>query len=273
MESKPLVTAIIPTQNRSDLLEQAINSVLEQTWENLEIIVVDDASDDETPQLLEKLSANHLTLRVIRNESSKQAAASRNIAIKHAYGEFITGLDDDDIWRPGRVEQMMGEFSEGYSAVCSYDRMVMGGKEVVWKKPSIITLDDLLYYNQVGNQVLTKKEYLDKVGGYDENLPSAQDYDLWIRLVQKYGPIRTAPYTLQVVNMDDDRDRITTSENKMEGYYRCFEKHKKWMTKGHKKYQQYRLKMADGERVSWFDLFRSVPSKLYVKEITRKLFL
>ncbi len=271
--SQPLVTAIIPTHNRAELLKRAINSVLKQTWENLEIVVVDDASEDETPLLLEKLAAEHSHIRVIRNEKTKKAAASRNIAIKHARGEFVTGLDDDDLWRPTRIERLVEEFEEGYSAVCSYDRMVMDGKEVVWRKPSMITLDDLLYYNQVGNQVLTKKAYLEQVGGYDEDLPSAQDYDLWIRLVKEFGPIRTVTQALQVVNMEEDRNRISTSGEKMKGYYRCFEKHQDWMSKKHKKYQKFRLSLAAGEHKNWLDLFRSVPPKLYVKEITRKLFL
>jgi len=273
MSQKPLVSVIIPTHNRAVLLNRAIHSVLEQTWENLEIVVVDDASNDETPALLDELAVKYSHLRVVRNEESRLAAASRNIAIRHAKGEYVTGLDDDDYWRPTRIERLMEEFEEGLAAVCSYDKMVMNGKEVVWRKPTMITLDDLLYYNQVGNQVLTKKEYLDHVGGYDENLPSAQDYDLWIRLVREFGPIQTVTSPLQVVNMEEDRDRITNSDNKMEGYRMCFEKHQKWMSPKHKTYQQYRMKMAAGENVNWIDLFRSVPVKLYLKEITRKLFL
>lgn len=273
MSKQPLVTAFIPTHNRVELLERALNSVLEQTWENLEIVVVDDASEDETPELLKKLSEEHDFLKVIRNTSPKKAAASRNIAIKAAKGEFITGLDDDDYWLPERVEYLMGKFEEVFSAVCSYDRMVMDGREVVWKKPSKITLDDLLYYNMVGNQVLTKKEYLQDLGGYDEELPSAQDYDLWIRLVQEFGPIRTVIRPLQVVNMEENRGRITTSDNKMKGYLKCYEKHEQKMNSSHKKYQKYRLKMAADEKVSWVDLILSVPPRLYVKEITRKMFL
>lgn len=273
MPKQSLVTAFIPTHNRSDLLERAVGSVLEQTWDPLEIIIVDDASDDETPDLLEELLGKYNNIRVIRNETSKGAAVSRNMAIRQAKGEYITGLDDDDYWRPTRIERLMEEFEEGFSAVCSYDRMVMNGREVIWKKPTMITLDDLLYYNRVGNQVLTKKEYLDHLGGFDETLPSAQDYDLWIRLVREYGPIRTVTSPLQVVNMEEDRDRITTSDKKMEGYQQCYKKHEKWMSRKHKKYQKYRLKMAGDEPVSWLDLFRSVPPGLYVKEITRKLFL
>lgn len=273
VENPPLVSIIIPTHNRKERLKRAVNSVLDQTWRPIEIVVVDDASDDDTPEYLESLQNEHRSVRILRNETSRGAAVSRNIAISHANGEFITGLDDDDYWRPTRIERLMEEFEEGFSAVCSYDRMVMNDRDAIWKKPTMITLDDLLYYNRVGNQVLTKKEYLEQVGGYDEELPSAQDYDLWIRLVLEFGPIRTVTQALQVVNMEDDRERITTSDKKMEGYMQCFKKHEKWMSSKHKKYQYYRLKMAAGEHVSWLDLIRSVPAGLYIKEITRKLFL
>ena len=187
-DSKPLISVIMPTHNRRELLGRAVDSVLEQTWDSLEIIIVDDASDDETPDYLKDLSDRYSNLQIVCNEVSKGAAVGRNIAIRQAKGEFITGLDDDDYWRPTRVERLMEEFEDGFSAVCSYDRMVMDEREAVWKKPTMITLDDLLYYNRVGNQVLTKKEYLEAVGGYDEDLPSAQDYDLWIRLVRSLVP-------------------------------------------------------------------------------------
>jgi len=273
VENPPLVSIIIPTHDRKELLERAVNSVLDQTWRTTEIVVVDDASDDDTPKYLESLKQQYDSVLIIRNVTCRGAAVSRNIAIRHANGEYITGLDDDDYWRPTRIERLMEEFEEGFSAVCSYDRMVMDEREAVWKKPTMITLDDLLYYNRVGNQVLTRKEYIEKVGGYDEELPSAQDYDLWIRLVLEFGPVRTVTQPLQVVNMEEDRERITTSDKKIKGYEQCFKKHEKWMSRKHKKYQAYRLKMAAEESVSWVDLFRSVPPKLYVKEITRKLFL
>lgn len=269
---QPLVSAYIPTRNRAGTLERAIRSILEQTWKNLEIVVVDDASEDETPKLLSGLAKEH-PLKIIRNEYPKGAAASRNIAIEHANGEFVAGLDDDDFWRPKRIERLMEEFDDGCSAVCSNDRMVFGEKEIVWKKKPVITLEDLLYYNQVGNQVLTKKSYIRAASGYDESLPSAQDYDLWIRLAHDYGPVKTAPHTLQVVNMSGDRESITTSKKKAEGYRACFEKHKHRMNREQKIYQEYRIKLAAGEPVSWAEMFRFVPSHLLIKEITRRLFL
>jgi glycosyltransferase involved in cell wall biosynthesis len=271
--SRPLVTAIIPTHNRAILLKRAIESVLDQTWENLEIVIVDDASGDNTPEVLKTLSDQHPNLKVLRNQESKGAAASRNIAIQNASGDFIAGLDDDDFWRPRRIELLMEEFQEGYSAVTSNDRMDFGGKEIVWKKKPVITLHDLLYYNQVGNQVLTKKEYLQQIGGYDETLQSAQDYDLWIRLAHDFGPIKTAPHTLQVVNMSEERESITTSDNQIDGYLACFEKHRDKMNSEQIKYQKYRIKVTEGQHTGWIELFKATPRHLLIKEITRKLFL
>lgn len=270
--NQPLVSAIIPTKDRCDYLEKALNSVFEQTWENIEVIVVDDASEDETRVLLKKLAKEH-PVTVLHNKTSKGAAASRNRAIEAANGEYLAGLDDDDFWRPERIKKLMNGFTEGISAVCSHDRMVFGEREIVWKKKSLITLDDLLYYNQVGNQVLTRKKFLTQVGGYDEELPSAQDYDLWIRLAKSFGPVKTVPSVLQVVHMEESRDRISNSENQLKGYYQCFEKHKSLMSESHIKYQKYRLRMVEGEPVSWFEMLRSVPPKYYIKEIIRKLFL
>ena len=276
-KEQPLVSVFIPTRNRPALLKRAIDSVLAQTWSHLEIVVVDDASDDDTQDFLSELAGNaggssNVPLTILRNETLQGAPASRNMAIAQARGEFITGLDDDDFWRPRRVEILMEAFEEGYSAVCSYDTMVVQGNERVWKKPGVIPLNDLLFYNRVGNQVLTRREYLIDVGGYDENLPSAQDYDLWIRLAERFGPVKTAPYPLQVIRMDEDRDRISNTGIQSRGYYACYKKHREKMTRTHRKYQLYRIRLEAGKKVSWTEMDRSAPPSLWVKEVIRRVF-
>lgn len=268
----PLVSAVIPTRNRSDRLRAALQSVLDQTFTDIEIIVVDDASTDDTEKTLQSLSQK-AGLRYLRNKARQGASRSRNIAIQEARGEFITGLDDDDTWHPQRVEKLLDAFQEGISAVCSFDLMVYNTRELIWKKKPQITHQDLLYYNQVGNQVLTKRDYLLNVGGFDETLPSAQDYDLWIRMTEEYGPVVTVPEPLQRVNMKSEEGRISTSEKTIEGYRACFEKHKAKMSKSQKKYQEYRLKLAAGDNPSLFEMVRAVPPSLLKKEVIRKYFL
>lgn len=262
----------MPTRNRRNFLNRAIESVLKQTWPSIELIVVDDASDDDTADLLLELQKS-TSLRVIRNDTPQGAAASRNLVITRAEGTFITGLDDDDLWMPRRVELMLKEFRDGYSGVSSDDLMDYGKRLIRWKKRKIITHRDLLYYNRAGNQLLTKTKYLQNLGGFDESLLSAQDYDLWIRLTEAYGPIVNAPYLLQTVNMRSDRESITTSDRKLEGYRACFEKHRSKMTPKQVAYQQYRLKLAAGENPSWMEMIRSSPFDLLLKEMKRRIFL
>lgn len=267
-----MVTAIIPTRNRAPLLVRALKSVFSQTYGNIEIVVVDDASDDETESVLKNTDGKY-PVRIIRNDQPLGAAASRNIAVRNAKGEFIAGLDDDDTWEPRRIELLTEHFHSGCSAVCSYDRMNFGNKSHVWRKKHVITHYDLLYYNMAGNQVVTRKKYILDIGGYDESLPAAQDYDLWIRLSKKYGPIEVVREVLQQINLENNRERITTSYRKIEGYKACFEKHQADMNEKQVRYQLYRIKLAEKGTVGWPDLFRSVPFKLLRKEITRKLFL
>lgn len=268
-----MVSVYMPTHNRAGYAERAVQSVLDQTYASVELIIVDDASNDSTRDLLTSYaSCDNVT--TIRNSEAKGAAASRNLAVKHASGEFVTGIDDDDYWRPNRIVELMNAWKDGqFGGICSNDRMDFGDKEIVWKKKPLITLNDLLYYNMVGNQLLTKKSYFQDLGGYDEKLPSAQDYDLWIRLSHDYGPIKNVPKTTQVVNMRDDEERITTSDHQVDGYIQCFKKHQAKMNTSQQNYQEYRIRLASGENSGWVEMFRSVPGKLLVKEITRKLFL
>lgn len=270
----PVISVYIPTRNRAGQLGDALRSVFRQSLQPAEVIVVDDASDDSTQELLLKMQKQHPTLSVIRNESPKGAAASRNLAIQRAKGEFVTGIDDDDLWKPERLKKLFALLNrENCAGVCSYDLMDDGVKKRIWKKRSVITLDDLLYYNMAGNQILTRREYILQVGGYDETLPSAQDYDLWIRLARQFGSLKSVPEALQIISIKEDEARITTSDKKIEGYRLCFEKHRPMMTPAHIRYQEYRLKMASGESPGWMEMLSAAPSHLLVKEITRKLFL
>ena len=97
----PLVSAIITTRNRPQLLERAVKSILCQTYPNIEIIIVDDASTDHTPELVEKYKhCSSIEIRYLRQSECFGAPAARNLGISKANGKFIAGLDDDDEWMP-----------------------------------------------------------------------------------------------------------------------------------------------------------------------------
>ena len=103
-----LISVIIPTFNRVDLLKNAINSVLTQTYSNIEIIVIDDNSNDKTESLIKNLNDNRINY--IKNKENLKAPLCRNIGINISRGEFIAFLDDDDIWYPNKLEEQIKLF-------------------------------------------------------------------------------------------------------------------------------------------------------------------
>ena len=127
MQKKPLVSIYLPTRNRSGVLPLAIGSVLTQSWPELELIVVDDASDDSTPEILQQYSEKR-RIKVIRNDEPLGAPASRNRAVTLASGEYVTGIDDDDQFHPDRIQLLVEAFHTGLSGTCSYDRMEYGNR-------------------------------------------------------------------------------------------------------------------------------------------------
>jgi len=108
--SSPLVSIIIPTRNRAKLLEKSIRSCLNQTYENIEVIVIDDHSSDNTPEIVKKLSAENHQVVYVRNETHKGLPASRNIGLIHSKGELIFFSEDDLILSPTAIEILVETF-------------------------------------------------------------------------------------------------------------------------------------------------------------------
>jgi|SRR5690554_309400 len=269
--SQPLISVIIPTHNRAVLLQRALNSVVGQRYKNLELIIVDDSSKDNTEDIVKNYQ-DRVKITYIKNDVAVGACAARNIGINAAEGVFIAGLDDDDTWHPDRVFELHANYSSEYAFVTS-DVLIMKDKtQHVWRKKSVLTLNDLLYSNQVGNQVLVEKERVLEVGGFDENLTAAQDYDLWIRLCSKYGPIRNVQKVLQTVYEEESRDRITTSySKKIDGYLRFYNKHKSKMDIKQRKYQLYLMRRKLYKRLTVKEFFNYIPVSRYLKEAKRIL--
>ena len=115
----PLVTVYIPTHNRCQLLKRAVDSVLKQSYQHIELIIVDDASVDDTEYYLSELVTQHANIRFFKQKHAKGACVARNIAINDAKGELITGLDDDDEYLPERIADLVANYDEGYAFVCT----------------------------------------------------------------------------------------------------------------------------------------------------------
>lgn len=269
VDTKPLVSAIITTHNRANLLPRALDSVIVQSYKNLEIIVVDDGSTDDTPKVIEKYGEKD-ALKYIRLENSVGACRARNKGIEVASGEFVAGLDDDDKWHKDRIKALVSAYSDDYAAVTSDTVMVHKNGQARWKKRKYIDLGTLLYTNQVGNQVLVKRHSVLEVGGFDPDLKAAQDYDLWIRLCEKYGRIRNVQKPLQTIYMDHEEKRITNGSS-FEGYLQFYNKHKQKFSRAQRKYQLYKIRRAQQKSLSIGEFFSCVPTFRYWSEMKNEI--
>lgn len=192
IDKNPLVTVVIPAFNRAALLPRAIQSVLDQAYRPLELIVVDDHSEDETPAVLAP-HAESGRLRVIRHPQNMGVSAARNTGIRAGRGELIAFLDSDDQWLPGKVEAQVEYFREHREEVLvqTQERWMRQGRRVNpgrkhLKKSGDIFIDSVALCLISPSAVMLRRSLLDEVGLFDENLPAAEDYDLWLRVLARY---------------------------------------------------------------------------------------
>lgn len=186
----PLVTAVIPSYNGvSRYLDQAIQSVLSQTHRDIELIVVDDASIDETAQLVLRYSQ----ARYVRRATNGGQAAARNEGARLAKGLFLAFLDQDDLWKPTIIEEMLQILERHpHAAVVHCDGYQINEKsEILEYDGAMKHTRSITQLLRGGHDVATsgslfRKTSFDAVGGYDEHLAVWEDIDLAIRLFQRY---------------------------------------------------------------------------------------
>src|SRR5581483_6661374 len=186
--------------NRAHLLPAALRSALGQSFTDFEILVVDDGSTDRTPALRGQFDDPRL--RWLRHESARGGGAARNAGIAAARGEYIAFLDDDD-----ECGADVGAVFTGYRVIDAASRKVVGRK-VPSKSGDLYP--DLLEGNYIGGTscLMAKRSCLERLGGFDERLPSFQDYDLWLRMA---GEFRFLSIAAPLVNYYAHEQKIWTN--------------------------------------------------------------
>jgi glycosyltransferase involved in cell wall biosynthesis len=186
----PCVSVVIPTYNRAQLVQDAIRSVLQQTYTHFELIVVDDGSTDDTREQVAAFQRDP-RVRYIYQEN-RGLSAARNAGIRAAQGEYIALLDSDDLWLPAKLEEQMNLLATDGGAdvvYCDLREIDLAGNvlSAVWQRPpSLGTLyEDLMYGNVItgsGSSVLVRAKCFAQVGLFDEALAACEDQDLWRRM-------------------------------------------------------------------------------------------
>ena len=224
------VSVVIPTHNRAGLLSQAIRSVLQQTHRDLELIIVDDASTDETRRTVERV--NDARIRYVRHGRGQGGAAARNTGIRSATGDYVAFLDDDDEWEPRKLEEQLKLLRWYPAAMCAYQGEDQSMARVYQTKP-VIDLSELKrgFFRGGSASALIARTDLLRTLLFDETLPRFQDWDLCIRLAQQ-APIGYTPQPLVKYN-DGDHARIsnkarTSPLSAVEDELRMVRKHKEF---------------------------------------------
>lgn len=230
---EPLVSVIIPTKNRCSLLERAIKSVLVQNYDNIEIIIIDEASDDATSEIAYRYKQRFKKFKYMRNDKSYGGAKARNIGISFASGRYIAFLDDDDEWLPTKITKQVNKLENDYSVglvFCWFLRRYNNGIIERVKQTNQVDFLRLLWTN-IGSCsfCVVRSDLVKKIGGFDETLLSCQDWDLWLRLsnITKIYGIRE----YLVIYNDHSMHRISTNEiNRIRGYQAFYLKYSNSMT-------------------------------------------
>jgi glycosyltransferase involved in cell wall biosynthesis len=207
--NNPKVSVVIPAYNREETIDQAIESVFHQTYNNMEVIVVDDGSTDSTVEVVKEYSDPKLS--IVEHNENRGGSAARNTGVKEATGKYISFLDSDDRWKPIKtqlqvkllesrdsswiasycnVEHISGNIvSEIIKNSSRYAKKEEGGRELV---PNVLSLE----FDLGGaSTLMAKSSVVNSMGGFDSRFERHQDFEFLIRLL-KQGQVAHAPYPL-----------------------------------------------------------------------------
>lgn len=202
--AKPVISIVIPTYNHAHYLGRCLQSVLDQTYENWEAIVIDNHSIDKTDEVVRNFADPRITLLKIHNDGV--IAASRNMGIRAAKGEWVAFLDSDDWWKPSKL-QVCIDHSNNKTDFIYHDLKII--KEIPtrfqlgciksWQVKKPVLIDLLVNGNAIAtSSVVVRKKLLDQIGGMNEskNMVAAEDYNSWLRIAQITDNFRYIPKVL-----------------------------------------------------------------------------
>jgi glycosyltransferase involved in cell wall biosynthesis len=205
--SKTEVSVILPVYNGSAYLSESIKSVLNQSHANFELIIVDDGSTDESPEIIKKYADEDKRIKNIRNKKNLGIQKSLNKGIKLSKGTYIARIDDDDLWcDKNKLEKQVEFLNNNLECGVIGTAMILidsEGKElgkIVYKESDNDIRNNLLLASQLAHpSVVIRKKALDELGFYreDKKYRHTEDYELWLRLGTKYKLANLADYCIK----------------------------------------------------------------------------
>lgn len=179
---KPKVSIVLPTYNGSRFIEESIESCLQQTLTDWELVVVDDGSTDDTSAIVQKYVDADSRIRLIQNRQNLKLPKSLNVGFVDAKGEYFTWISDDNLFRPDALQKMSDFLDVNADVDFVYsDYSLIDETGAVIKSCQVSEPYNLIVVNSVGSSFLYRRQVHETLGGYDEDLFMLEDYDFWLR--------------------------------------------------------------------------------------------
>ena len=197
MSSAPLVSVVIPACNAEAFIEYTFRSVLAQTYQNFEVLVVDDGSSDRTLEIVESFMQQDDRIRLFKQQTAGVGAA-RNLAMKEAKGKYIAPIDADDIWFPQKLEKQVARLEqedESVGLVYSWSAYMNAAGDITNYSPfgrfgrvEGDVFQFLLFYNFLdnGSTMMFRRSCIDRIGGFNPELKTCEDWEFYLRLAEQY---------------------------------------------------------------------------------------
>jgi len=229
----PTISVIIPTHNRSRALRRTIASVLRQTMPDFELIVVDDASVDDTQRVVEHFAAANI--KYICHAKNQGAAAARNTGISNSHGKYIAFLDDDDEWLPDKLRLQfarleaspmnVGAIYTGWLIVHGLTGNVLS-QQIPWLKGDVFDSIFVRGFIAPTSTFLCRRSCFEKVGLFDESLQYCEDHDMWLRIAKEFAVDCVDEPLVRYTDPDSDRPSLSTNYDRVirgqEAYFRKY---------------------------------------------------
>jgi glycosyltransferase involved in cell wall biosynthesis len=226
--TRPRVSVIIPAYNAARTIDQTLDSVLSQTFQDFEVVVVDDGSTDDTPAVLARRRPQ---ARVLTKVNEGRPAAARNLGVRASCGEYVAFVDADDTWHPDKLARQVAmlDHNPTVGLVYTADATINARGDIMSVNPcppgARGQIYDLLRVHNVmvGSSVVIRRAAFDQAGGFDETLTSIENWDLWIRISRRWT-IECVDEPLTFYRMHEG-NRSSSAQLRRQNIFRVLEKH------------------------------------------------
>ena len=208
----PLISVLLSVYNDDKNIKTSIDSILSQSYKNIELLVMDDCSTDKTYDILKDIKDRRL--RIFRNKDNQGLTKSLNILIKESKGQILARQDSDDISLPTRLEVQFENLHNLQLDGCTTRAYIKNSKRSIPRLSHLLPLSFVIKYKNpfIHGTLMVKKSAVIDVGMYDENIIYAQDYKLFIELLKKNYKIKILKKKLYVLNMENNISSLRKEE-------------------------------------------------------------